>query len=356
MTDANPYLSTGPLIERFIGLRADAIAHAMEASEKVCPDYFARIGAQGKAACAQDIGFHLEFLRPTLETGDLAPFTSYLGWLAQVLSSRGVPGDSLPKSLDDLADFFSTCMSADAAPIVAALNAGRDALRTGLTAPAYDQPCPAHWQEVEDFSKALLAGDRRAAAALFNQAIDREDSLTGAEIHVIQPALYEIGRRWQQNQVSVAQEHLATALAQTLMAQGFGRMNPAPDNGLKALFACPMGNHHTIGLRMVADAFEVAGWTVHYLGADTPLAALLAQVRELQPDLIGLSASLPHQLRGLREAIAMLRSALAEQCPRIAVGGLVFNQFPLLAPSVGAELLGADALSAALSAARWVKP
>jgi methanogenic corrinoid protein MtbC1 len=102
---------------------------------------------------------------------------------------------------------------------------------------------------------------------------------------------------------------------------------------------------------MVADAFEFDGWTVYYLGANTPLASLIAQVREVRPQLIGLSASLPYHLRTLREAIAVLRTVFVDDCPRIAVGGLVFNQFPELAKSIGAELLGGDACAAAAAAA-----
>ena len=219
----------------------------------------------------------------------------------------------------------------------------------GIAAPAYDQPCPVPWEEADAFCDAVLSGNRHEASALFAKALDREQSLSRAAVHVIQPALYAVGRRWQANGVSVAQEHLATALAQTVMTQGFGRFDVAPDNGRRALFACMAGNHHTVGLRMVADAFEFDGWTSHYLGANVPLDALVAQIKELRPHLVGLSASLPYHLRGLRETISTLRATFTDDCPYLVVGGLVFNQFPQLAESLGAELLGTDACAAAAS-------
>lgn len=351
MTTNSAYLADEETIDRFLAARDEAVAHATAASLAAWPELFARRGQRAREACAEDIAFHLDFLRPTLETGDLSPFTAYLGWLAQLLSSRSVPGDSLPRSLDDLAVFFSGRLGSAAAPVLAALAAGREALAAGFPAPSYDRPCPEPWNEAEAFTEAMLQGQRREASALFGQALDREDSLAGAEIHVVQPALYEVGRRWQRNRVSVAQEHLATAMAQSVMAQGFGRVQPAADNGRKALLACPAGNHHSVGLRMVADAFELDGWTVHYLGANVPQAALIDQIKLLGPDLVGLSASLPQQLRGLRETIAALRASFPDSGPRIVVGGLVFNQFPLLAQGVGGEVLAADALSASAAAA-----
>lgn len=345
----NSFLASPEVLDQYLAQRDAAIAYALDANAAAYPELARQFGQRGREACAEDIGYHLDFLRPTLETGDLSPFISYLGWLSQVLASRGVSLDSLPRSLDDLA-VFGRVLGDVATPVVAALVAGREALVTGITAPTYDNPCPAPWKEADAFCNAALSGNRREALALFTSALEREKSLAEAAVHVIQPALYAVGRRWQENGVSVAQEHMATALAQTVMAQSFGRFDMAPDNGQRVLFACLAGNHHTIGLRMVADAFEFDGWTTYYLGANTPLASLIAQVREVRPQLIGLSASLPYHLRTLREAIAVLRTVFVDDCPRIAVGGLVFNQFPRLAESIGAELLGGDACAAAAAA------
>lgn len=343
------FLADPSLIERYLALRHEAISDALPACMASCPALIEQLGQRGRDACVEDLGYHLDFLRPTLETGDAEPFTAYLGWLADVLSCRGIPANAVPISLESLANFFANRLGDEGAPIVSALRAGRSQLIAGLKAPTYDQPCPTPWAEAEAFCDAVLNGNRREASNLFSSALDREQSLAKAAVHVIQPALYSVGRRWQGNGVSVAQEHLATSLAQTVMTQGFSRFDVAPDNGRRALFACMAGNHHTVGLRMVADAFEFDGWTSHYLGANVPLSALVAQVRTLQPHLVGLSASLPHQLRGLRETISVLRAAFGESCPHLVVGGLVFNQFPQLAKSIGAELLGTDAHAAAVS-------
>ncbi|MCU7376226.1 cobalamin B12-binding domain-containing protein [Paucibacter sp. O1-1] len=337
-------------VKRYVSLRDEAIAHALAASERAFPEVYARFGAKGREACAEDLGFHLDFLQPTLETGEISPFLAYLGWLAQVLSSRGVPLRSVEQSLDDLVEFFDDRLGEHAAPVVATLTAGKAALQRGVVTPTYDRPCPAPHDETIPYAGAALQGRHQAAMALLEGALGREQSLPQVAVHVIQPAMYEVGRRWQNNSVSAAQERLATALSQTWMARARSRATAAPDNGLRALFACMAGNHHTLGLRMVADAFELDGWSTSYLGANASLADLVAKVHEIRPQLVGLSASLPQHLRGLREAVQALRAAMREDCPRIVVGGLVFNQFPQLAPWAGAESLGADAVTAAAAA------
>ncbi|MDZ7839493.1 MAG: cobalamin-dependent protein [Gammaproteobacteria bacterium] len=344
---------TDGALERLDALRHEAVRQVTDACMSAQPEIESRFGVRGREACGEDIHFHLDFLRSALEADDPSVFTRYLGWLARVLESRGVPVDSLPLSLDALREFYESRLGADAAGISGMLAEARCALDAGLDPPVYDQPCPSPWEEAEAFREAALAGDRAGAAEVFKLALARSGSLHEAEVHVIQPAMYEIGRLWQENMVSVAQEHLASAIAQTLMAQAYGLTGPTDTVDRSALFACSAGNQHAIGLRMVADAFEYAGWTVHFLGANTPSAALIQHARAFNPDIIGLSASLPYQLKGVRETVGALRDALGPDCPRIVVGGLVFNQFPELAEAVGAELLGADSVSsvAALVAA-----
>lgn len=348
--NATRYRLDPATLARYLDLRHEAIASTLAAGERAFPQAHADSSQQGREARAEDLGYHLDFLRSTLETYDLSPFIGYLGWLAHVLASRGEPLQPLQGALDDLASFFSARLGPAARPIVAALGAGQAALALGLPGPRYDSPCPARHAETLPYTSAALLGERVGAMALLDGALAREGSLPQVAVHVIQPAMYEVGRRWQENSVSVAQEHLATALSQTWMARARALATAAPDNGGRALFACLAGNHHVMGLRMVADAFEIDGWATHKLGADTSFEALLAQVRQFRPHLVGFSVSLPQHLRGVRDAVAGLRAKFGSDCPRLVAGGLVINQLPLLADWVGAEVLGADAVSAAAAA------
>ena len=338
-------------LNAFAALRGAAIAHTLKASEAAHPEVFARFGARSRAACADDLAYHLDFLAPTLESGQPDAFLHYLAWLAQVLRSRGVPTGSLPDSLRHLDDFYRRTLPASIADTISqVLTAGLAHLASDAEPPAYDHPSPAPWEETDPFRDALLKGERRAAQRCFDDALNRSATLIGSEVHVIQPALYGIGRAWQENRVTVAQEHLATAMSHSLMARAFGLVLPADDNGGRAIFACMTGNHHDLGLRMVSDAFEMDGWQTQFLGGNTPLPALLSQCTAYAPHVLCLSASLPQHLRMLRETLAALRRQLGDASPRVVVGGLVFNHFPALANTLDAQWLGPTAEDAAVGA------
>lgn len=335
-------------LQRYVELQGDAIETVTARFFAEHAAVYAGFGSRGRAACREDLSFHLEFLRPVLEFGLLAPMVDYLQWLTAVLETRGIPASHVELSLDWLADFFQTRMEApEGAIVAAALFAAKAKLRERAAAmPAIDTALPGEWPECGSFEEALLAGDRRQAVAIVDACLDDGRGLVGAEMHVIQPALYRIGRKWQNNQVSVAQEHLATAIAQSVMALGLMKSQPEPANGRKVLLACVEGNHHAVGLQMVADSFQLSGWEVQYLGANVPTAALVQQVTEWAPHLVGLSIAFAHQLGEVRNAINLMREELGAARPPVIVGGLAINAFRTLADHLGAEGSSLDAISA----------
>jgi methanogenic corrinoid protein MtbC1 len=192
----------------------------------------------------------------------------------------------------------------------------------------------------------LIEGDAATARAIIEDIAGNGPGYTQIATHLLQPALYAIGGQWERNEITIAQEHLAAAIAQTLLVELFLEGPFEPSRGSKVLLAGVEHNQHVIGLRMVADAFELSGWSVQYLGANTPTEALLAQIDKTSPDRVGLSVSLVQQLPTLRHCIAALRSEFRERCPVILVGGIPTNQFDDIWRRLGADAWSPDAESA----------
>jgi len=338
---------------RFQDLQADAIAAVTDRFYETHGSVYERFGQRGKQACREDLAFHLEFLRPVLEFGLLRPMVDYLHWLSSVLAARSIPAEHLAQSLRWLAEFFMDRMDVeDGAVVGAALNAARVGFLEAKHEPADPSPVPESWPEAGTFETAILAGNQREALSVLNACLDRGEGLVDVERHVIQPSLYQIGEKWQLNQVSVAQEHMATAIVQSVMTIGLLRSSPPATIDKRVLLACVEGNIHAIGLRMVADAFQLAGWDVRYLGANMPTRSLTQHVRDWTPDLVGLSVSFPQQLRTVREVIALLDEQLGRARPAVIVGGLAINRFDRLASLVGADAWRKDAAAAVSYAGR----
>ncbi|MDP2419299.1 MAG: cobalamin-dependent protein [Hydrogenophaga sp.] len=338
-------------LQRFWQLRHDAVVSVTERFYATHGTVYQQWGPRGREACREDLGFHIEFLRPVLEFGLVQPMVSYLVWLREVLDARGIPSGHLAQSLRWLGDFYADHLDApDAAAVQAAMDGVLQALAQAEQMPASpaqpDTPTAAAWPEVCEFEHALLRGNRNEAQQVVQRCLAQGHSLVSIEAHVVQPAMVRIGDGWQANRVSVAQEHMATAIAHAVITASLEQQSLPPPNGHHIILACVEGNHHALGLRMVADAFEVQGWDVTYLGANVPTRALVDMVTTEQPDLLGLSVSFPQQLGTVRDILAQLNERLPDTRPPVLVGGLAVNRFQPLAGVLGAEGHAASALDA----------
>jgi DNA-binding transcriptional MerR regulator len=193
----------------------------------------------------------------------------------------------------------------------------------------------------------------RAAHAELREALDRFrespaqrvlERLLGAHSRlavirdVVLPYLHEVGERWSERHVTVAQEHFASTFLEArllAMARGWDR-----GTGPLALLACPAGERHVFGLLSFGIALHDFGWRITYLGADTPVDMISSAAAAVGPDLIALAAVRPEPL-----SPADALSSLGERWS-CAVGGA--GASAALAEAIGARHLAEDPVTAAL--------
>jgi methanogenic corrinoid protein MtbC1 len=146
------------------------------------------------------------------------------------------------------------------------------------------------------------------------------------------------------NLLSVAQEHYCTAATQLIMSQLYPHIFETEKNGRTLVATCVAGDLHEIGVRMVADFFEMEGWDTFYLGANAPTACVLETLAERRADVLAISATITPHVRAVAGLIAAVRSSPAGRDIKIMVGGYPFNIAPDLWRRVGADAGARDAL------------
>ena len=306
-------------------------------------------GTPDRLPARQDVRDQVSFLATAVATPAVEAFRDYVQWLAAVMNSRGASVRTLGQSLALLKEFFEGRLEPDVlSPVIEMLDAGLDALakESERSQPLYHAHLPAGLPQVEALTQGLLRGDIATARSLAVRAFAERGDYIVIATRLFQPALYRIGLLWQQNEITVAQEHLATAICQNVLSQLYTRATFASPSGHRALFAAIAGNEHTLGLRMVSDAFELDGWSVQYLGANTPTDSLLTQIDAWRPEVVGLSVSLVQHLSELKQAVGLIRERFADECPTVIVGGIPINQINGIWRWTGADGWSTDASKA----------
>jgi methanogenic corrinoid protein MtbC1 len=179
----------------------------------------------------------------------------------------------------------------------------------------------------QEYLTLLLDGNRRECARIVQQLLDRNIEIKTLYTDLFQKSLYEVGRLWEFNKISVAKEHLVTAITEGLLNLVYPRLfdSAAPDssNVRKVVISCAANEFHQIGGKMVADMFELNGWDSQFLGANTPVDHMLAHIQDEKPDLVGLSVSVYFNMPALKAGLAAIRGNFHHL--DILVGGQAFN-------------------------------
>ena len=176
----------------------------------------------------------------------------------------------------------------------------------------------------KEYVAELLKGNKRTCSDMVKQLLDEGTEIEDIYFGLFHRSMYEVGRLWEQNEISVATEHLATAITEMLLSQVYPLIFRGERKDRSIVISCGVNELHQLGAKMVADYCEFLGWDTHFLGANTPMDALIELVAEKQPNVLGLSVSITSHLKGFTETTEKIKHSFP-QLPVIA-GGRAFAE------------------------------
>lgn len=163
-------------------------------------------------------------------------------------------------------------------------------------------------------------------------------------LKLVQPVMVEVGEQWHAGRITVTAEHFATQFVRRKLSGLFNTYNITDGRGL-VLVGCAPGEQHDLGALMLAVFLVRHGWQVIYLGPEVPMKDLLETVRQIQPDLVCMSASTTETATQLLE-VGRAIQALQPPVPLFGYGGRAYNLNPVLSQKMPGTFLGRDAQEA----------
>lgn len=175
----------------------------------------------------------------------------------------------------------------------------------------------------ETYLSALLAGKRPECRKIVQQLMDAGIDLKYLYQSLYQRSMYRVGELWEHNRITVANEHLAASITESLLNLSYPYVFSTERIGKTAVISCCANEYHQIGAKMIADILELHGWDGHFLGANTPPEDMARFIQETKPDLVGLSLSLLSNIDHLRCAIEIIKADFPNM--DLIIGGQAFR-------------------------------
>lgn len=266
--------------------------------------------------------------------------------VSEIVDSTGLKQPNVSNHLGRLRESGIVEASRDGRRMVYRLAAG--AVDTVLSASVLPRSAAVDAERVRGWADRLFAcmveGDAHGAKDVVREALEAGLALVDLYVDVFETALVRVGTWYEQGRLSVADEHLATNLIQRLMAWASGAAPGEQALDRKAVVGSVAGNHHDVGLRMIADALSQRGWDVRYLGADVPTADFVRHVKLERPEVVLVGCGVEQAADEARRLIAALRELREadEASWQIALGGRYVNRHSAFAASAGADFTATD--------------
>jgi MerR family transcriptional regulator, light-induced transcriptional regulator len=312
------------------------------------PEWVATFGERARIHGVQDARFHVDFLAAAIEAGSLEAFREYARWCARMLGARRIESRFLVENLEQIRDALGgglddggrTWVEQMVAAACAAV-AETDGAAARPERPVSPAAGDALASDRRLYIEAALSGHRATALTIALACVGRGLSVPEVYHGLLQPAQYEVGWRWEANEISVAQEHMVTAITQYVIAHLHSRLSPPTERRGRVVVTGVEGELHQIGGNMVADILESGGWDVRFLGTELPHKDILRAVEKHKPHVVAISATMLYNLPKVAALTAEIRRIFGSE-PRVVVGGGAFRTSPDAWRDLGADGFGKD--------------
>jgi methanogenic corrinoid protein MtbC1/GAF domain-containing protein len=186
---------------------------------------------------------------------------------------------------------------------------------------------------------ALVAFDQRSAEHVWSEACSvypTEQICT----ELLMPVQIAVGEGWHRGEVSVAAEHFCSRFVEGKL---LNLLNAYVDNpsGPLAIIGCAQGEMHELGAIMLSLFMRWGGFRVIYLGQNVPNSTVEETVRQLRPQILGLSATTVEAAHNLTET-GQIITRIEPPRPHFIFGGMAFYERPDLRGRIHGQFLEGD--------------
>ena len=163
-------------------------------------------------------------------------------------------------------------------------------------------------EELDKFLGFLRSKKRKDAADYMLSLLRQGYSIESLYSDLITAALRETGGRWQKNEMSVVDVHIATDICRYVIMRLVDSIVSEKELSYRALVTCVPGEEHEMGAEIVENYLEMKGWRVDSMGHIAPEGDIINAITINTPDVVFLSITLISNLPAAKVLAERIRA------------------------------------------------
>ncbi len=175
-----------------------------------------------------------------------------------------------------------------------------------------------------NYLDSLMDGDKAACSKIVGQLLKENVPIKDIYDDLFQKSMYRIGHLWENQRSSIAQEHMASQITESLLSIVYAKILEVEKIGKTAVIACVDKEFHQIGPKIISDFFELHGWDSYFLGSNTPRNEVITTIRDKKPQVVGISNNFYINFVRLLKLVDDIKKLFPEQ--EIILGGQAVSE------------------------------
>ena len=194
-------------------------------------------------------------------------------------------------------------------------------------------------------SDAVIKGDIKTALAETQKVLDAGSNASDILNKGLIATMDEVGERFSKGLIFVPQMLRSAKVMQecTKLLKPYFQEGDVITKG-KVLIGTVRGDLHDIGKNLVSMMLAGAGFTIIDLGVNVSPEKFVEKVKEVEPDIVGMSALLSTTMPAMPETIEALKKARLRDKVKVMIGGAPVTE--KYAQKITADAYASDAGSA----------
>jgi len=153
--------------------------------------------------------------------------------------------------------------------------------------------------------KKLTEGDIQASIKVYEE-YTKIFSIPDFFEKILKPVMYKAGDDWANARISIATEHVASNVAQTLVKIILDQVTGSV-NKKKILICVPLGEEHHLGCDVLETYLSIKGFKVYNIGTSIPTESILGFIKSNKPDVMLLSITLEDNIPAGQRLVKKIR-------------------------------------------------